>query len=112
MVRVSIRDINDNHAIALPHTNFMNDSFSYSGAVVILPKIHLFPVFNQVFTATALLEAEDKWACNVNQGNVSAVVFLDLKIAFDTVNHDSLFSKLKFYCIDGSCIDIAGLDLT
>ena len=101
MVSVSIRDINSNHAIPLRHTNFMEDSFSYSGAVVILPKINLFRVFNPVSTATALLEAEDNWAYNINQGNVTAVVFLDLKKAFDTVDHDSLCSKLKFYCIDG-----------
>ena len=98
MVSVSIRDINSNHAIPLPQANFLKDSFSYSGAV---PKINLFRVFNQVSTATALLEAEDNWAYNINQGNVTAVVFLDLKKTFDTVDHDSLCSKLKFYCIDG-----------
>ena len=33
-------------------------------------------------TATALLEATDNWAYNIDQGNVNAVVFLDLKKAF------------------------------
>ena len=36
-------------------------------------------------TVTFLLEATDDWAFNVDQGNGNAVVFLDLKKAFDTV---------------------------
>ena len=42
-------------------------------------------------TVTALLEATDNWAYNIEQGKVNAVVFLDLKKAFDTVDHDILF---------------------
>ena len=38
-------------------------------------------------TVTALLEATDSWAYNIDTGNVNAVVFLDLKKAFDTVDH-------------------------
>ena len=30
-------------------------------------------------TVTALLEATDSWAFNIDRGNVNAVVFLDLK---------------------------------
>ena len=37
-------------------------------------------------TVTALLEATDDWAFNIDRGNVNAVVFLDLKKAFDTVD--------------------------
>lgn len=33
-------------------------------------------------TATALLEATNSWAYNIDRGNVNAVVFLDLKKAF------------------------------
>ena len=36
-------------------------------------------------TVTALLEATDSWAFDIDRGNVNAVVFLDLKKAFDTV---------------------------
>ena len=39
-------------------------------------------------TVTALLEAADSAGCNVDIGNVNAVAFLDLKKAFDTVDHD------------------------
>ena len=38
-------------------------------------------------TVTALLEATDTWAYNIDRGKINAVVFLDLKKAFDTVDH-------------------------
>ena len=40
-------------------------------------------------TVTArLIEATDSWAFNIDRGNVNVSVFLDLKKAFDTVDHD------------------------
>ena len=39
-------------------------------------------------TVTASLEAADNLACNIDLGKDNAVAFLDLKEAFDTVDHD------------------------
>ena len=46
---------------------------------------------------TALLEATDDLAFNIDRGYVDAVVFLDLKKAFDTVDHPIYYLKSKLY---------------
>ena len=50
---------------------------------------------------TAPLEATDTWAHNIDRGKIKAVVFLNLKKAFETVDHEILSSKLNLYGING-----------
>ena len=38
-------------------------------------------------TVTALLDMTNQWCLNIDKGMVSGVIFLDLKKAFDTVDH-------------------------
>ena len=49
---------------------------------------------------------------NMDNGNLSAVVFLDIRKAFDTVDHTILLQKLNCYGIQGDSVKILGSYLT
>ena len=50
-------------------------------------------------TCTALLFATGLWLRNIDEGILTGNVFIDLKKAFDTVDHATLLRKLNYYAI-------------
>ena len=69
----------------------------------------LFPYFNDYLyknqsgfrpkysTQTALLNTSNQWLLNIDKGDYNIAVFLDLRKAFDTVDHSLLILKLEYY---------------
>ena len=44
---------------------------------------------------TILLKCTNDWYLNIENGTYTSVTFIDLKKAFDTVNHEILINKLQ-----------------
>ena len=56
-------------------------------------------------TTDALLSFTERIYNSLDTGNHAMSLFIDLKKAFDTVNHDILSKKLKHYGFRGICLD-------
>ena len=50
---------------------------------------------------SCLIASTNDWYVNMDSGKYTANVFIDLKKAFDTVDHDILLNKLLRYSING-----------
>ena len=50
---------------------------------------------------TSLLHCTNNWYLNLDKGQYTSVTFIDLKKAFDTVDHKILLQKLRVYGIEG-----------
>ena len=55
-------------------------------------------------TLTALLEAANSWSVNIDNGLMNGVVFIDLKEAFDTIDHEIILRKLSYFGADQATI--------
>ena len=55
-------------------------------------------------TITALLEATNSWSVNIDNGFLNGVVFIDLKKAFDTIDHEIILRKMSYFGADQETI--------
>ena len=55
-------------------------------------------------TVTALLESTNYWCVNIDKGLLNGGIFIDLKKAFDTIDHEILIRKLKCYGMDDNAL--------
>ena len=55
-------------------------------------------------TLTALLETTNNWSINIDNGLLNGVLFIDLKKAFDTIDHEITLRKLANYGVDPNAL--------
>ena len=63
-------------------------------------------------TSYALMEITESIKESIDSGNFGCGIFIDLKKAFDTVNHEILLKKLEHYRVRGSMVDWFASNLT
>ena len=58
-------------------------------------------------TLTALIDITDNWYhLNIDDGLTNAILFIDLKKAFDSIDHEILLSKLELYGFKGASFNL------
>ena len=63
-------------------------------------------------TAQALISAANLWLANMDAGKLNFSVFIDLKKAFNTVDHNILLRKLYCYGVNGNALQLLKSYLT
>ena len=57
-------------------------------------------------TLTALIDITDNWYLNIDDGLTNTILFIDLRKAFDTIDHEILLSKLELYGFKGVSLNL------
>ena len=57
-------------------------------------------------TLTAMLDATDQWYTNMDNGLINAILFVDLKKAFDTIDHEILLGILNRYGFSNQTVEL------
>ena len=50
------------------------------------------------------METNDSWSVNIDRGLLNGVIFIDLKKAFDTIDHETILKKLSKYGVDQNAL--------
>ena len=99
-------DLNNYRPISvLPIVSKLFEKIIYQQLYDYLDKNKLLNTYQSGFrslhsTMTALLETTNNWSINIDNGLLNGVVYIDLKKAFDTIDHAILLRKLANYGLD------------
>ena len=72
--------------------NYLNDNDLLANCQSGFRSIHI--------TLTALLEATENWSLNIDNSLINGIIFIDLKKAFDTIDHNIIIRELSNYGVD------------
>ena len=59
-------------------------------------------------TALALNDCSSNWLISIDKGETNLTAFLDIKKAFDTIDHEILLNKLNYYGISDTELQFFG----
>jgi hypothetical protein len=62
-------------------------------------------VYKSLKKAILSLNVTSNWPLNIDKGLINGVLFLDLRKAFDTVDHIIVIEKLNLYGITGGALN-------